>query len=475
MIDVDHFKRYNDRHGHPAGDDALRGVSKILQHGRRANDVVARYGGEEFAIILLDVGKAAAKEVAERICAQVAEFPFEFGSTQPLGQADDLARRRLVPRRRRRAGAGAVRGRPRAVRRQERRPQPRPRRRASRTARGERARRRARRRRLGRRARARWPRARGHDVALWEVDRGGGRTRWRAIAPAPRSVAGLSPARRGRGLERPRRRRSRAREMRGGRRPVGVRCAPRSRRAPRRPLAAGADRRLRLEGARARQRRDDGRGDRRRACPGARVVRAVGAELRAGDRGRAAGRAGGGLGRRRGRGRRRPGRLGGERLRHLHQRRRRPASASAARSRTSSPSPSAAATASASATTRAPRSITRGLAEMGRLAERMGGQPLTLAGPGRPRRSGAHLHRRAVAQPPGRPGARPRRGARRRSSPASATSPRASGTARTARDLAERLGVDMPITREVAAVLYDGKPPRAAVNDLLARDVGAER
>jgi diguanylate cyclase (GGDEF)-like protein len=86
MIDVDHFKGYNDRHGHLAGDNALRGVSKILQHGRRANDVVARYGGEEFAIILLDVGKGAAKEVAERICAQVAEFPFEFGSTQPSGK-----------------------------------------------------------------------------------------------------------------------------------------------------------------------------------------------------------------------------------------------------------------------------------------------------------------------------------------------------------------------------------------------------
>ncbi len=86
MIDVDHFKGYNDRHGHMAGDNALRGVSKILQHGRRANDVVARYGGEEFAIILLDVGKAAAKEVAERICAQVAEFPFEFRSTQPSGK-----------------------------------------------------------------------------------------------------------------------------------------------------------------------------------------------------------------------------------------------------------------------------------------------------------------------------------------------------------------------------------------------------
>ena len=130
MIDVDHFKIYNDRHGHLAGDNALRGVSKILEHGRRANDVVARYGGEEFAIILLDVGKAAARDVAERIAAQVAEFPFEFSSTQPLGPADDLARRRVVPRRRRRAGAGPGRRRSRAVRGQERRPQHRARRRA---------------------------------------------------------------------------------------------------------------------------------------------------------------------------------------------------------------------------------------------------------------------------------------------------------------------------------------------------------
>lgn len=86
MIDVDHFKLYNDKHGHLAGDNALRGVAKLLQHGRRANDIVARYGGEEFSIVLADVGKNAAKEVAERIAAQIAEFPFEFGVTQPSGR-----------------------------------------------------------------------------------------------------------------------------------------------------------------------------------------------------------------------------------------------------------------------------------------------------------------------------------------------------------------------------------------------------
>ena len=86
MIDVDSFKLYNDHHGHLAGDNALRGVAKVLQHGRRANDVVARYGGEEFAIVLVDVASAAAKDVADRILAQIAEFPFEFGASQPLGR-----------------------------------------------------------------------------------------------------------------------------------------------------------------------------------------------------------------------------------------------------------------------------------------------------------------------------------------------------------------------------------------------------
>jgi diguanylate cyclase (GGDEF)-like protein len=86
MIDVDSFKLYNDHHGHLAGDNALRGVAKVLQHGRRANDVVARYGGEEFAIVLVDVASAAAKDVADRILVQIAEFPFEFGASQPLGR-----------------------------------------------------------------------------------------------------------------------------------------------------------------------------------------------------------------------------------------------------------------------------------------------------------------------------------------------------------------------------------------------------
>ena len=118
--------------------------------------------------------------------------------------------------------------------------------------------------------------------------------------------------------------------------------------------------------------------------------------------------------------------------------------------------------------------ITRGLVEMGRLAERMGGHALTLAGLAglgdlvltctgdlsRNRQVGLALARGdALADILARLG----------------HIAEGVGTARVARDLAERLGVDMPITREVAAVLHDGKAPRAAVNDLLARDIGAER
>jgi glycerol-3-phosphate dehydrogenase (NAD(P)+) len=118
--------------------------------------------------------------------------------------------------------------------------------------------------------------------------------------------------------------------------------------------------------------------------------------------------------------------------------------------------------------------ITRGLAEMGRLAERLGGHALTLAGLAglgdlvltctgdlsRNRQVGLALARGdSLSDILGRLG----------------HIAEGVGTAQIARALAERLGVDMPITREVASVLHDGKAPRAAVNDLLARDIGAER
>lgn len=67
MVDVDHFKAYNDQYGHLAGDHALRAVGGAIQSQARAYDLVARFGGEEFAVILPDTQMADMRAVAERI------------------------------------------------------------------------------------------------------------------------------------------------------------------------------------------------------------------------------------------------------------------------------------------------------------------------------------------------------------------------------------------------------------------------
>lgn len=67
MVDVDHFKAYNDQYGHLAGDQALQAVAAAIKSQARAYDHVARYGGEEFAVILPDTQVADTRAVAERI------------------------------------------------------------------------------------------------------------------------------------------------------------------------------------------------------------------------------------------------------------------------------------------------------------------------------------------------------------------------------------------------------------------------
>src|SRR5438874_1467773 len=67
LVDVDHFKKVNDTHGHPAGDAVLRGVAAVARAQARETDVVARYGGEEMALVLPETDAAGARAIAERL------------------------------------------------------------------------------------------------------------------------------------------------------------------------------------------------------------------------------------------------------------------------------------------------------------------------------------------------------------------------------------------------------------------------
>ncbi len=85
MVDIDHFKRYNDTHGHREGDRLLREITGIMVEKCRETDIVCRYGGEEFGIILPRTTRAEAYGVAERIREAVEEHPFKGQESQPNG------------------------------------------------------------------------------------------------------------------------------------------------------------------------------------------------------------------------------------------------------------------------------------------------------------------------------------------------------------------------------------------------------
>ncbi len=88
MLDVDHFKEFNDAYGHLAGDKALKAVAGVLGEAARRSDVVARYGGEEFVILLPETGAEGALDVAERVRARVAAVG---GLPRPLTASIGLA------------------------------------------------------------------------------------------------------------------------------------------------------------------------------------------------------------------------------------------------------------------------------------------------------------------------------------------------------------------------------------------------
>jgi diguanylate cyclase (GGDEF)-like protein/PAS domain S-box-containing protein len=84
MIDIDHFKRVNDTHGHPAGDQVLRALADEMRRNTRGIDVVGRYGGEEFTLLLPETESPAAVQIAERLRHSVAGMliPLRCGNSK---------------------------------------------------------------------------------------------------------------------------------------------------------------------------------------------------------------------------------------------------------------------------------------------------------------------------------------------------------------------------------------------------------
>lgn len=86
MLDIDHFKNYNDNHGHQQGDYLLKELSQLLTRSIRQTDFVARYGGEEFVVVAPETGREQAVKLAEKIKNAIEEYPFKLRESQPSGR-----------------------------------------------------------------------------------------------------------------------------------------------------------------------------------------------------------------------------------------------------------------------------------------------------------------------------------------------------------------------------------------------------
>jgi two-component system cell cycle response regulator len=84
MLDVDHFKKVNDTHGHDGGDAVLRGIAAVLKKIARKSDFVARWGGEEFIVALAQTAEAGGRIAAERVRRAIAETPFALPNGEIL-------------------------------------------------------------------------------------------------------------------------------------------------------------------------------------------------------------------------------------------------------------------------------------------------------------------------------------------------------------------------------------------------------
>jgi diguanylate cyclase (GGDEF)-like protein len=87
LLDIDHFKQVNDRHGHLAGDEALRAIAAAVLATVRKDDIPVRYGGEEIVVYLARATLADASEIAQRIRERVAQAPLPFALTVSIGIA----------------------------------------------------------------------------------------------------------------------------------------------------------------------------------------------------------------------------------------------------------------------------------------------------------------------------------------------------------------------------------------------------
>ena len=86
LLDIDHFKQYNDSHGYSLGDEVLRQMGEILKKRLRKSDLPARYGGEEFIVMLPETNRERARRVAEEIRKRIESHPFPGRETQPAGK-----------------------------------------------------------------------------------------------------------------------------------------------------------------------------------------------------------------------------------------------------------------------------------------------------------------------------------------------------------------------------------------------------
>jgi diguanylate cyclase (GGDEF)-like protein len=82
LVDIDHFKKVNDNHGHHVGDQVLKQVAEMLGSELRGVDLLARYGGEEFMLLLPDTTRDDGAAIAKRLCANVARQPFTCDGDQ---------------------------------------------------------------------------------------------------------------------------------------------------------------------------------------------------------------------------------------------------------------------------------------------------------------------------------------------------------------------------------------------------------